>query len=186
MIHLILGKTGLITVSKMEQYKLKNLKHCSVALLVTVYINELKQEQSSKQADQQTNKQTASTIEFKQQTLVYEIKVKPIAYSMLKLNKKQTVSQNRLIRLDKQSIIKNQMKLNSDGFKLQWNLKYYDDLGDPFDVVNVNTKYTLNRHDLIDFTQINANIFVYDASGGFESNRLGKLFFMFSLNLYFI
>ena len=170
-----LGKTGLLTVNKMEQYKLKNLKHCSVALLVTVYINELKQEQSSsKQADQQANKQTSSTSELKQQTLVYEIKVKPIAYSMLKLNKKQTISQNRLVRLDKQSMIKNKMQLNSDGFKLQWHLKYYDDLGDSFDVMNVNTKYTLNRHDLIDFTQINTNLFVYDASGSFEINRLGK------------
>jgi len=170
----------------MEQYKLKNLKNCYVALLVIADINELKQEQLRKQADQQTNKQTASAIELKQHTLVYEIKVKPIAYSMLKLNKKQTVSQNRLVRLDKQSIVKNKMQLNSDGFKLQWNLKYYDDLGDPFDVVNVNTKYKLNRHDLIDFTQINTNIFVYDASGGFESNRQGKSFYISSFIVFII
>lgn len=161
----------------MEQYKLRNLKHCSVTLLVTIYINELKQEQSSKQLDQQMAKQTSTNVEFKQQTLVYEIQVKPIAYSMLKLNKKETMAQNRLVRLDKQSMVKNKMQLSNDGFKLQWHLKYHDDLGDSFDVVNVNTKYTLNRHDLVDFTQINTNLFVYDASGGVETSRLGKFVF---------
>ena len=82
---------------------------------------------------------------------------------MLKLNKKQTMSHNRLIKLDKQSLIKNKLKLNSDNLKLQWHLKYYDGLGDSFDIVNANTKYTLNRHDLIDFSQINSNVFVYDS-----------------------
>ena len=80
---------------------------------------------------------------------------------MLKLSKKKTSLQNTLIRLDKQSLLKNKLQLNSDGFKMQWHLKHYDDLGDLFDVVSANTRYTMNRNDLTDFSQINSNVFVH-------------------------
>jgi len=153
-----ISKEGLITVADLKS---KSFKQCIATLLVTISINEPKQQQQQLQSQQsnQASKDSQSS-EVKQQTLVYEIKVKPITYSMLKLNKKLTVQQNRLVQLDRQALLKNRLKLNSDGIKLQWNMRYYDDLGDSFDVVNTNTRYTLTRHDLIDFSQINSNLFV--------------------------
>ena len=57
---------------------------------------------------------------------------------------------------------------------MQWHLKHYDDLGDLFDVVSANTRYTMNRIDLTDFSQINSNVFVYDASGNGKTTSSEK------------
>ena len=172
-----INENGLITIAKLQQYKLKNLNHCSVNLLVTIFINEMnQQQQQNKQANlnDKTIKSNSGDLLLKKQTLLYEIKVKPISYSMLKLSKKKTSLQNTLIRLDKQSLLKNKLQLNSDGFKMQWHLKHYDDLGDLFDVVSANTRYTMNRIDLTDFSQINSNVFVYDASGNGKTTSSEK------------
>jgi len=172
-----INENGLITIAKLQQYKLKNLNLCSVNLLVTIFINEMnQQQQQNKQANlnDKSIKTNSGDLLLKKQTLLYEIKVKPISYSMLKLSKKKTSLQNTLIRLDKQSLLKNKLQLNSDGFKMQWHLKHYDDLGDLFDVVSANTRYTMNRNDLTDFSQINSNVFVYDASGNGKTTSSEK------------
>ena len=57
---------------------------------------------------------------------------------------------------------------------MQWHLKHYDDLGDLFDVVSANTRYTMNRIDLNDFSQINSNVFVYNASGNGKTTSSEK------------
>ena len=170
-----INENGLITIAKLQQYKLKNLNHCSFNLLVTIFINEMNQQhQQNKQVNDKTIKSNSGDLLLKKQTLLYEIKVKPISYSMLKLSKKKTSLQNTLIRLDKQSLLKNKLQLNSDGFKMQWHLKHYDDLGDLFDVVSANTRYTMNRIDLTDFSQINSNVFVYNASGNGKTTSSEK------------
>jgi hypothetical protein len=86
-----INENGLITIAKLQQYKLKNLNHCSFNLLVTIFINEMNQQhQQNKQVNDKTIKSNSGDLLLKKQTLLYEIKVKPISYSMLKLNKKKT------------------------------------------------------------------------------------------------
>lgn len=50
---------------------------------------------------------------------------------------------------------------------MKWHVCYYDNLGDMFDVVNTNNQYTVNRNDLVDFSNINSNLFEPSA----ESHR---------------
>ena len=50
--------------------------------------------------------------------------------------------------------------------QMQWQLSYYDDLGDMFDVINTNSQYAISRNDLVDFSQLNKNLFVFNAALG--------------------
>lgn len=62
-------------------------------------------------------------------------------------------------RVSRQSLIKNRLVLSSSGVQMKWHVRYYDNLGDMFDVVNTNNQYTVNRNDLVDFSNINSNLF---------------------------
>lgn len=134
-----INQDGLITTSPLDHYKLKNAKQCIATLLVSIYVND-------HQAD------TSVATPAKQQTLVYTIKMKPIVYTMMRL-RRITRSANELNRVS---------SLNN--VQMQWHVSYYDDLGDMFDVVNTNTKYSISRNDLVDFNKMNKNLFVYSAN----------------------
>lgn len=134
-----INQYGLITTSTLDHYKLKNAKQCIATLLVSIYVN-----------DQQADTSVATPA--KQQTLVYTIKMKPIVYTMTRL-RRITKSANELNRVS---------SLNN--VQMQWHVSYYDDLGDMFDVVNTNTKYSISRNDLVDFNKMNKNLFVYSAN----------------------
>jgi len=112
---------------------------------------------------------------IKKQTLVYTIKLKPITYSMIKINTKSSGIKNSLMRSNSDSVSSsfNKIKLNAKslintklalsdtaGIQIKWHVKYYDSLGDVFDVVNLNNEYSLNRNDLIDFSNLNSNLFI--------------------------
>lgn len=47
--------------------------------------------------------------------------------------------------------------------QMKWHVRYYDNLGDMFDVVHTNNQYTVNRNDLVDFSNINSNLFELSA-----------------------
>lgn len=130
------NKDGLITSIPIEHHRLKNAKQCIVTLLVSVYVNE----------------QQVDIAPIKQQTLVYTIKIKPVVYTMLRLKKisKSTNDLNKAVL--------------TNNIQMHWHSNYYDDLGDMFDVVNTNSKYSINRNDLIDFSHLNKNLFVYSAA----------------------
>jgi hypothetical protein len=102
-----------------------------------------------------TEQQALDSLPVKQQTLVYTIKVKPIFYSMLHLIKSTRST------TDSVSLLNN--------VQMKWHLTYHDDLGDMFDVTNTNAKYSISRNDLVDFSQLNKNLFVL--STGEESSK---------------
>lgn len=148
---------GIITTARLGQYELKNFEQCTASLLITIEVM---------QAQQQL---------IKKQTLLYTIKLKPISYSMIKISNKASGSKIPLMRSnsDPVSFSSNKFKLNTNslintkltlsdtsGTQIKWHVKYYDNLGDVFDVVNLNNEYTLNRNDLIDFSNLNSNLFI--------------------------
>lgn len=135
-----INQYGLITTSPVDHYKLKNAKQCIATLLVSIYVN-----------DQQADTSVATPA--KQQTLVYTIKMKPVVYTMLRLRRITKSAKNELNRVS---------SLNN--VQMQWHVSHYDDLGDMFDVVNTNTKYSISRNDLVDFNKMNKNLFVYSAN----------------------
>lgn len=61
--------------------------------------------------------------------------------------------------MSRQSLIKSRLQLNSAGVQMEWHVCYYDNFGDMFDVANMNNQYTMNRNDLVDFFNVNTNIF---------------------------
>jgi hypothetical protein len=112
---------------------------------------------------------------IKKQTLVYTIKLKPITYSIIKINTKSSGIKNSLMRSNSDSVSSsfNKIKLNAKslintkltlsdtaGIQIKWHVKYCDNLGEIFDVVNLNNEYSLNRNDLIDFSNLNSNLFI--------------------------
>lgn len=145
-----ISQDGLLTTSPLKQTQLKYLQECTATLLVTILMNS----------------ESASAKHLKQQTLVYTIRVKPIIYAMLKLNRNSMlkVSESVKFKLTRQNLIKNRLELNSAGIQMKWHVRYYDNLGDMFDVVNTKNIYALNRNDLIDFSNLNANLFGFSLS----------------------
>lgn len=137
------NQDGLITTLPLDHSQLKNAKQCVATLLLTV-----------------TENQDSTIYPVKQQTLAYTIKVKPIMYSMLRL-RKLTKAANSVDEL---------LVLNN--VQMQWQLSYYDDIGDMFDVLNTNSQYAVSRNDLVDFSQLNKNLFVFNpAVGGSDEEQ---------------
>ena len=130
-----ISKEGIITAAPLEAQMLKNLKECVFSVLISMQLNELQSQV------------------VKQQSLAYVVKVKSVVYSMLRLRK--------LPKLGTESDIK--------GFvanaQYQLHQCFHDDLGDLFDVTNTYTRYSLSRHDLVEFTQLNGNFFVHQVGG---------------------
>ena len=91
-------------VAWLDQHELKNLQQCTVNLLVTLFIPN----EPSKVQQQSKN------IYNKQQTLSFTIKVKPVVYSMIKLNKNGLLKTSDLsinkLHIDRKSLIKNKLR----------------------------------------------------------------------------
>ena len=65
------------------------------------------------------------------------------------------------VKINSKTLLNTKLALSdSAGIHLTWHVKYYDNLGDVFDVVNVNNEYALNRNDLVDFSNLNTNLFI--------------------------
>jgi hypothetical protein len=136
---IFVSRTGLITTTHLEHYQLKSFEQCTASLLVTLEV---------------LPQQAAEQHSLKRQTLIYTIKLKPIAYSMIKLIKATTAPTTN-------SINNNKIQLSdSSRLQIKWQVKYYDNLGDVFDIVSLNNEYTLNRNDLVDFSNLNSNLFI--------------------------
>ena len=132
----------------MSQHELKNFEQCTATLLITIEL--LLQQQS-----------------IKKQTLVYTVLLKPITYSMIKLNNAATGASSASSssfdknKLSSKALINTKFTLSDRaGIQIKWHVKYYDNLGDVFDVVNLNNEFTVNRNDLVDFSHLNTNLFI--------------------------
>ncbi len=68
---------------------------------------------------------------------------------------------NNKIKVDRRVLIKNRLNLNEPDIQMKWHVGYYDNLGDMFDVVSTNNIYTLNRNDLVGYSQLNSNLFSF-------------------------
>lgn len=140
-----INSEGLITVAPMKQSQLKHLQECTASVLVTIYQNE-------------HHKQV------KHQTLVYTVKVKPVVYSMLRLVRNSIYKSsdvfNAKLKIDHKSLIRNKLQLSDASVESKWHVCYFDNLGDMFDVVSLTNVYAVNRNDLVDFSNLNANVFV--------------------------
>ena len=156
---------GMVNVAWLDQHELKNLQHCTVNLLVTLFIPN----EPSKVQQQSKN------IYNKQQTLSFTIKVKPVVYSMIKLNKNGLLKTSDLsinkLHIDRKSLIKNKLILDDVGIQMKWHVRYYDNLGDVFDVISLENRYRLNRNDLVDFSQMNNIIFTLNQDDFIEKNK---------------
>ncbi len=157
------SNTGLISVEKTRQ-----VKECVATLLVTVYTTEptLLNDDTKHQASSSSSSSTTSSI-TKQQTLTYILKVKPISYVMIKL-KQSNIKQ----KIDRKKFIKQKLTLDEPDIKLRFQVRFYDSLGDSFDLVNTNNLYTINRNDLTSFTSLNPNLFSFtQILASFNSNN---------------
>jgi len=145
------SEEGVVTAKYLEHHQLKSARQCIANLLV--YVDE---QQSSQGADQ--------TLTVKQQTLAYTIKIKPVIYSMVHLRKYAAMPISTAAAF-----------LNN--VQTKWQVSYHDDLGDMFDVISPLLRYSLSRNDLIDFSQMNKNVFVASSVAGEkgESVDSGKL-----------
>ena len=161
--------TGLIRIAHLKSTKLKYLQECSANLLVTILINEHSPPSSASSSASSVSASaggSSSSAFFKQQTLTFTIKVKPIAYTMLKL-KRNSITKlsdslvNNKIKLDRRVLIKNKLSLTEPDIQMKWHVGYYDSLGDSFDIVSTANFYTLNRNDLVGFSQLNTNLFTF-------------------------
>jgi nuclear pore complex protein Nup210 len=156
---------GMINVAWLNQYDLKNLQQCTVCLLVSLFI-----------PNEPSKLQQQSKNIFKQQTLSFTIKVKPIVYSMIRLHKNTLLRTSDLsinkFRIDRKSLIKNKLILDNAGIQMKWHVKYYDNLGDAFDVVSLTNNYKLNRNDLVDFSKMNDNMFTLNQDDVIEDKQL--------------
>jgi hypothetical protein len=153
------------------------MHECTANLLVSILITEQASPSASAtgSASGGTGSSTGSSTggtgpaststSFKQQTLTFTIKLKPIAYTMSKL-RRNSISRladgggsddGSKIKVDGRTLLRH--GLNAPDVQMSWRVGFYDSVGDLFDVVNTNTVYTLNRNDLVGFTQLNANVF---------------------------
>ena len=152
---IVVSKEGLISVKHVSRHQLKHAHECLATVWVTVYLSE---NQNSKR-----------------QRLPYLIRVKPIVYSMLVVDKNSIVkisdSSFSRIRIDAKSLIRNRLVLNDAGIEMKWHVKYYDNLGELFDVVSLSNEYLINRNDLVDLSQLNANLFGLSYSSLYASDE---------------
>lgn len=128
-----ISATGLIQVDNMRQSQLKYLQECEVGLLIKI--------ESVKQPD------------LKFQILNYLIKVKPIVYSMIQIDKSAILRSK--FKINQKSLIRNRLSFDSAGIQLKCSVSYHDNLGDLFHVVNTRNLFRINRNDLVDYSNIN-------------------------------
>jgi hypothetical protein len=130
-----ISSNGKISIKNLEKKNLKHFKECTIGLVAII-----------------------SSADFAEQTIFYSIRVKPIAYTMLKLKSiaKQAADSKFKYKLTSEVMLKNKFALLSEDIKMKWQFQFYDDLGDQFDMITTMNQFRINRNDLVDIMQLKA------------------------------